>query len=141
MIRWALPAVALAACRPQPIASCADDLGGVYDVAGESWMIVDGGKQLEAFPLFRDVPVVPGVEVAPRFYELARAADQLTGTLHRRYMQRSAVCDGQTAVHVIACAADTLDIVVADPVPPVGFAPCAWGRPSPSQRLRWSKIR
>ena len=136
-MRW-LALLLVAACH-HPIATCDDNLEGVYAVDGAQWMILDGRTELEAYPLFVDVPAVPGVEVAPRFIELQRTPSGLTGTMHRRYMQRAAICDARAPIHVTSCASDTLELVAADPAPPVSFAPCAWGRPNESQLQRWRR--
>jgi hypothetical protein len=81
----------LAACsRRAEIASCDDDLRGVYVADGERWMVLDSGATLEAYPLFPDggppgerVVTPPGrtsagapaaLEIAPRVIDLARAA-------------------------------------------------------------------
>lgn len=63
----------------------------------------------------------------------------LSGILHRRYMRGAASCDARIAVHVTRCAGDTLDLVVADPSPPIGFAPCAWPGPAPSRLVHWQR--
>ena len=128
-------ALLVAACH-HPIATCDDDLEGVYD---SGWMILDGRTELDAYPLFADVPQLAGVEVAPRFIELQRTPSGLTGTVHRRYMQRAAICDARAPVHVTSCAADTLELVITEPAPPTGFAPCTWGRPNESQLQRWRR--
>ena len=47
--------LAFAACsRREPIASCDDDLRGVYAAGDERWMMIDSGEVLEAYPLFPD---------------------------------------------------------------------------------------
>lgn len=82
----------LAACsRRAEIASCDDDLRGVYVADGERWMVLDNGATLEAYPLFPDgarpseLDVTPSehtgagalaaLEVAPRVIDLSRATD------------------------------------------------------------------
>jgi hypothetical protein len=68
--------LAIAACRRDPIASCDDDLRGVYLAASERWMVLDHGATLEAYPLFPDVPGgATGdavLEVAPRVIDFER---------------------------------------------------------------------
>jgi hypothetical protein len=70
---------------------------------------------------------------------LRAPGDGLTGTLHRRYMQRADSCDARVPVHVTRCAGDTLELVLADPSPPLGFAPCTWPRPAASRVVRWHR--
>lgn len=69
----------------------------------------------------------------------APGAGAIAGVLHRRYMRGSAICDARIPVHVTRCAGDTLDLVVADPSPPIGFAPCAWPGPAPSRLVHWQR--
>jgi hypothetical protein len=68
--------------RRPPLASCADDLRGVYVAdGGRRWMILDQRATLEVYPLFDDVtPVVATaaaagrepLELGPRVLELSR---------------------------------------------------------------------
>jgi hypothetical protein len=140
--------LALAACSHRAeIASCDDDLRGVYVADGERWMVLDNGATLEAYPLFPDGGAPGELVVAPRVIDLARPADPspraanagLVGTLHRRYMRRAERCDAQLPVHVTRCAGDALELVLADPAPPLGFAPCTWPGPGPSRIVRWRR--
>ncbi|HEX4421373.1 MAG TPA: hypothetical protein VH165_25835 [Kofleriaceae bacterium] len=163
MTRALALAAALAACsRRPPITSCDDDLRGVYtaDPAGaERWMVLDDGATLEAYPLFPDTgaPGSPGslrrLEIAPRVIDLKRpsatrpagsadaptAPAALAGTVSRRYMLRADRCDASAPIHVTRCAGDTLDLVLADPSPPLGFAPCSWPSPAPSHVVHWRR--
>lgn len=134
-------AAAGAACdRRPPLASCEDDLRGVYVAAGRRWMILDGGAELEAYPLFPDVVPVPGLEVAPRVISLQRGPAEtrgggIRGTVRRRYMRGSQVCVGRAPARVTACAGTALELVLADPDPPLAWpaAPeqaCTWSSPS-----------
>ena len=136
-----LAAVAVAllcACDREPrVSSCDQDLGGVWRTeAGERWMILDGGDALEVYPLFPDVPA-SALEVAPRVIDLSRQDGKLAGVVRRRYMRASDACDAAAPAHVTSCASGTLELVLADPVPPLGFAPCSWPRPAASRRERW----
>jgi hypothetical protein len=72
---------------------------------------------------------------------LERSTAGLSGALRRRYMQGAAICEARVPVHVTRCAADTLELVLADPSPPLGFAPCTWPRPAPSRVVRWRRAR
>ena len=138
-----------AACdRRPPLASCDDDLRGVYDGGGGSWMILDGPAGLDAYPLFPDVPAAPGLEVAPRVIALTRTPAGLTGSVRRRYMRGSRVCVAKVPVRVTACRGDELELVLADPEPPLAWpedpgpaasrgAPCTWPRPGDSRVERW----
>ena len=122
--------------RRAPLASCDDDLQGVYAAGAERWMVLDRGTTLEAYPLVPD-PAEAGSasEVAPRLIDLARPG--LAGTLRRRYMQRDARCDAQVPVRITRCAGETIELVLADPAPPIGFTPCAWPRAGSSRIARW----
>jgi hypothetical protein len=140
--RLAAVAAAVAACdRRPPLASCEDDLRGVYVADGRRWMILDERAELEAYPLFPDVTPVPGLEVAPRVIGLARTPAGISGTVRRRYMRGSQACVAKAPVHVTACAGEELQLVLADPVPPLAWpdAPeqtCTW--PSLSTHVeRW----
>lgn len=135
----------LAACgRRDPLTSCTDDLRGVYVIddrpRAERWMILDHRTTLEAYPLFDDVPEVPaGHEIAPRVIDLERTPEGLSGQVRRRYMQGAVRCEARVPVHVTACAGDTLDLVLADPVAPLGYEPCTWPRRDSSRRERWRR--
>jgi hypothetical protein len=139
-------ALAACSCRAE-IASCDDDLRGVYVADGERWMVLDNGATLEAYPLFPDGGAPGELVVAPRVIDLERpggsslrAANAApVGTLRRRYMRRAERCDAQVPVHVTRCAGDTLELVLADPAPPLGFAPCTWPGPAPSRVVRWRR--
>jgi hypothetical protein len=144
----ALLAVITACHRRAPLASCDDNLRGIYTAgpdAAERWMILDTGDALEAYPLFPDVDGPHELEIGPRRIDLTRApaasaaSVSLAGTVHRRYMRRADLCDAQVAVHVTRCAGDTLELVLADPAPPLGFAPCTWPRPAPSRLVHWQR--
>jgi hypothetical protein len=142
-------ASASAACERRPLASCDDDLRGVYDGGGGRWMILDGPAGLEAYPLFPDVPTAPGLEVAPRVIALTRTPAGLTGSVRRRYMRGSRVCVAKAPARVTACRGEALELVLADPTPPLawpeppdpagGGAPCTWPRPGDSRVERWRR--
>jgi hypothetical protein len=139
--RAAIVAAVLCACdRRAAITSCDDDLRGRWRTeTGQTWMILDGGDALEIYPLFPDVPGdASDLEVAPRVIDLRRTPAGISGELHRRYLRRAAICDAKVPARITACG-DALDLVFADPAPPVGFAPCAWGRTNPSRRERWHR--
>jgi hypothetical protein len=133
MASWGVVAV-LAACGREPLASCRDDLQGVYASGGERWMILDRGAALEAYPLFPDGG--PG-ETGPRMIELTRPEG--AGHLRRRYMQGAARCDAQVPVRLTKCAGETVELVLADPSPPLTFAPCTWPRANTSRVARWTR--
>jgi len=165
--------LAIVACsRRDPIASCDDDLRGVYATGDERWMMIDRGDILEAYPLFPDgagptpdgsMPGSADLVVAPRVIDFQRAAagsppgsgapgalrgedhpasagrPPLAGTLRRRYMRRAERCDAHVPVHITRCSGDTLELVLADPAPPIGYSPCTWSRPGPSRLVRWQR--
>jgi hypothetical protein len=133
----------LGACdRRAPIAACSDDLRGVYAPEGASerrWMILDNGDTLEAYPLFDDSAPATGLEVAPRVIDLSRTGGGITGNVRRRYLRGVERCDARVPVRVTACADDGLELVLADPEPPIATAPCAWPRPGGSRVERWRR--
>jgi hypothetical protein len=138
--------LAITACSArEPLASCADDLRGVYRDGDQRWMVLDHGAALEAYPVFPDGSPAGGRPdepiAAPRVIDLARgaAAGALAGTLHRRYELGAQACDAGVPVHVTSCAGDTLTLVLADPSAPLGFSPCTWPRPEPSRVVRWRR--
>ncbi len=169
--------LAVVACsRRAPIASCDDDLRGVYVAGDERWMLLDQGDVLEGYPLFPDgmapdSPEAPlpgraagsslpagnaaggpaGLIVAPRMIDFrlppsgSSAAGPPTrkapvaGALRRRYMRGAARCEAHVPVHITRCAGDTLELVLADPSPPIEFSPCTWPRSGPSYLVRWRR--
>ena len=144
-------AIALLLCscgRRAPIASCTDDLAGVYEVETTAteetptrWNLLDHRRSLEAYPMFADVMTVAGLEIAPRVIDLRRTGDGLAGEVTRRFMQGPLRCDAKATAHVTSCKDDTLEIVLADPVQPIAFDPCTFGQSAPSRRERWRRIR
>ena len=143
-------AIALLLCscdRTEPIARCTDDLAGVYEVettATEAqparWNIIDNRVAIEAYPQFADGG---SGETAPRAIDLRRTTggDALAGDVTRRFMQGKLRCDAKASARITSCANDTLEIVLADPQPPLQFAPCTWGQTAPSRRERWRRVR
>ena len=143
-MRRAVVAVALVAgCDHRaPIRSCNDPLDGEFSADDRRWMILDHGSSLEAYPLFDDTkltPAPPEIMIAPRVVDLRRSPSGVSGEVHRRYMHRADRCDAAVSVHVASCSGDTLELVVTDPVPPTGFAPCAWPLSAPSHVERWHR--
>lgn len=109
-------------------------------------MILDRGDALEAFAVFPDAdgPGSDGVVATPRELELHRgSAAHIAGMVHRRYMRRAERCDARTEVHVVRCAGDAtgdvIELVLADPAPPLAFAPCTWPAPGASRVVRWRR--
>ena len=133
IMKWAL--LALAACSHRdPIASCDSELAGVYDVAGARWMLARSRTGLEAYPLHDDSG---SGDVAPRWLELARTPDGITGRVRRRY----GLCESAAPARITSCRDDMLELVLADPPPPLTAAPCRFGRPDSSRVERWRRIR
>lgn len=138
----------LVACEPRaPIASCTDDLAGVYEAETTAtertptrWHLLDHRRTLEAYPGFDDTAGTTG-EVAPRVLDLHRVGDELAGAVTRRYMAGARRCDAKAAVRVTACKDDRLELVLGDPVPPIAYEPCAWGQPAPTRVERWRRVR
>ncbi|HWU89527.1 MAG TPA: hypothetical protein VN253_19835, partial [Kofleriaceae bacterium] len=140
---------AAGACdRRPPLASCDDDLRGVYVADGQRWMILDGRDALEVYPLFDDVTPARSaggpdaeLEVAPRMISLRRTPGGVAGEVRRRYMRGTRVCLAKVPARLTACAGDAIELVVSDPAPPLAWErPCLWPRPGSSRRERWIRI-
>jgi hypothetical protein len=127
---------ALAGCdRRSAVTSCDDDLHGVWITdTGARWSLLDHGKTLEGFPLFDDA--VPSG--APRVIDLERTT-KLAGDVKRRYMQRADECVGKAPIRIAKCKDNTLQVIVADPQPPLAFSPCSWGKPAESRVEHWRR--
>jgi hypothetical protein len=131
----AAAALLLACCsHREPIASCADDLGGVWTTATGRWMVLDNRTTLEAYPLFDDA----ALSGAPRVIDLARG-DKLEGQVKRRFVQRQQTCDARAPFHVTLCKDDTLQVVRGEVAPPLSFSPCTWGQSLPSHVENWRR--
>ena len=127
---------AVACARSPAVTSCDDDLHGVWVTdTGQRWSVIDRGKALEAFPLFDDAMPPAG---APRVIDLAREA-KLAGIVQRRFMQGAVACESKAPIRIAKCKDNTLQVVVADPQPPLTFEPCAWGKPSQSRVEHWRR--
>jgi hypothetical protein len=138
-MRGAAAALLLVACsKPAPIATCADDLGGVWSTPVGRWMMLDNGSTLEAYPMFDDS--VDGG--APRVIDLTRDATRpsaMEGSLARRFMQRAETCDARAPLHVTQCTGDALQVVRGDVAAPLTFSPCTWGQPLPAHVENWRR--
>lgn len=136
MIRAGLAALLASAACSSPAPARCDDLRGVWRVEGSGarWMLLDHGDTLEGYPLFPDG--VAELEGAPRVIDLARGSD-LRGEVKRRYMRGADACVATSPARVTACTGAALELVLADPGPPLTFSPCTWGSASPSRRERW----
>ncbi len=139
VVVYAAGGISLACDHRAPIASCDQDLSGEYTEGDRRWTILDRGRDLAAFPGFADTPSAAGLEVAPRVLELHRAANGLRGDVKRRYMKGAQSCWSKVPVTVARCAGDTLEVVHADPPPPLSFAPCQFGRAEPARVERWRR--
>ena len=129
----------LAACGRPAITSCDDDLGGIYVNGAERWSLTDREKTLEAYPLFPDVPAAGEYEVAPRVIDFDRTSAGITGLVKRRYMRGAKGCVAKVPARVTSCTGDGIEIVLADPVPPLAVEPCRFARPDSSRRERWTR--
>jgi hypothetical protein len=135
-LRAAVLVVALFGCdRRSTVTSCDGDLHGVWIAdGGARWSVIDYGKTLEAFPLFDDA--VPSG--AARVIDLVRK-DKLAGEVKRRFMQRGDECVATAPIRIAKCKDDTLQVIVADPQPPLSFAPCSWGQAAESRVEHWRR--
>jgi hypothetical protein len=137
-VKWVAVACVVLGCeRRAPIESCAQDLSGEYASGDRRWAVLDRDGRLELVPQFADVPVVPGLEVAPRWIDLERTETAITGFVRRRYMRGSASCTAKTPATITACSGDAIDLVLGDPEPPLTFEPCTYPRGGGSRRERW----
>jgi hypothetical protein len=137
-------AMQIAGCRDRPaVASCNDDLAGMYVVDGKRWNLADGRpNSYEAYPQFDDATVLPGgIVAAPRVMDVSRTEAGLSGVVRRRYMRGSDSCDARQPVRITACADDEVQLVITDPIPPLAFGPCKWGRADGSHVERWRRER
>lgn len=107
-------------------------------------MILDNRDTLEAYPLFADTADTTGAPplerdevLAPRTIDLRRDASKLTGEVRRRVMRRADTCDARGDVVIRTCAADALDLDVADAPLPAKLAPCVWPAPRSPHREHW----
>ncbi|HEV7558046.1 MAG TPA: hypothetical protein VGO00_21410 [Kofleriaceae bacterium] len=127
--------VALCACRRDPVASCADELQGIWDGSDRSWSILDDGTRIEIDPLFADAPD----NAAPRVMDLERSGDGLSGTEHQLYSRRADHCDAKLPVRITSCRDNRIEIVLTEPAPPIAWSPCEWPRSAPSRVERWQR--
>jgi hypothetical protein len=145
MIALVVAVLAAACSRRDPITSCDQLLDGPWrsDHSAEQWMILEHkGGALEIYPLFPDgrPPNTPAeLETAPRAIDLTRITGKLSGDVSRRYLRRGIDCIAKAPVHVVSCANDMLELVLADPPAPAGFEPCSFPRPDSSRRERWRR--
>ena len=121
------------ACGRAPIASCDEDLTGVYDAGGSRWMILDNGPTLEAYPLFPDLRT-GDVLAAPRVLDLHRP--ELIGDVKRRYTRGGDHCTMRAPARLTACTNDRLELVLADPAAPLALPDCG-GPPAETHVERW----
>jgi hypothetical protein len=132
------------ACDRRPaVTTCTDDLRGVWVAqSGERWAVIDYGKTLEAFALFDDASRSGDTSAAPRVIDLSRdpaRADALSGEVKRRYARGADHCDARAAVRVTKCEGGELQLVVADPQAPLGYAPCTAPLAAPPHVERWRR--
>jgi hypothetical protein len=134
-MKWLALLVVVACDRRPAVTSCDDDLHGVWIAdGGAKWSLLDHGKTLEAFPLFDDA--VPGG--APRVIDVERK-DKLAGEVKRRFMRAGDECLAKAPLRIAKCKDNTLQIVLADPQPPLTFSPCSWGMPAESRVEHWRR--
>jgi hypothetical protein len=135
-MKWALAALVVVGCdRRAAVTSCDDDLHGTWTTdTGARWALLDRGKTLEAFPVFDD----GAGSGAPRVIDLERK-DKLAGDVKRRFMQGATECVAKAPIRIAKCKDNTLQVVVADPLPPLAFSPCSWGTPAPARVEHWRR--
>jgi hypothetical protein len=133
--------LAMACDHRSELATCNDDLGGVWHVPdGPPMFVIDHGATLEAHPMAPDAQGSHDIVTAPRVVELTRdATGTIAGQLRRRFMRRADACEAHVAIHVTKCHGDTVELVTSDVVRPLGFAPCTWPAPEPTRVERWQR--
>ena len=99
-------------------------------------MLLDDRVAVEAYPLFDDLV---DASTAPRLMDVRRVAKSLLGEVHRRYTRGASACEAKAPVQVLACSDDELELALADPGPPVGFAPCVWSGGTSPHREVWRR--
>ena len=132
----AVAVLLLVACnRRAAVTSCDDDLHGVWVAPdGARWDMLDHGATLEAYPMFDDAVA----EGAPRRIALERH-QKLAGEMMRRYTRGAESCEAHAPLRIAKCKDNELQVVLADPQPPLAFAPCTWGRPADSRLEHWHR--
>lgn len=134
----ALAALALLACDRAPVASCADDLGGVWRNDSGTFHALDLRARVELYPTFRDLPasLPAGVVAAPSVLDLTRTAGSalLRGTITRRYERGTDFCKMQRPATLLRCGADRLVFELSPPGPPTDWLRCT-APAAPLERL------
>jgi hypothetical protein len=121
-VKLVIAVAVIAGCdRRAPIATCKQNLSGTYLADGKRWMLEDHGDTLEAWPLFPDIPANGELEIAPRVIDFVRNDEGVSGNVRRRYMRGREQCNAKIPARITVCADDALDVVLADPVPPLQF--------------------
>ena len=137
MKRLAVAAL-VAACRARdPVTTCADSLAGEWRAeAGHTWALLDTDGSVEGYPTFADPPV-------PRALSLSRdGRGALAGGVTRRFEQGARTCTSRSPVHVLRCAADTLELVLGEPPTPVfGEGDRCITPQAATHRERWHRVR
>ncbi len=113
---------------PDPLRSCADHLGGVWQTADGAarWHIVDGGERLDAYPLVRELPEAPpGTQPAPSTLELRRTGTEVAGSAVRRWHRGADICVLRAPARIRGCQADRLTLTLGDTGAPASWSPCA----------------
>lgn len=148
-----------ACAREAEITSCDARLDGAWlDADGRPWAVIDNGATLEVYPMFDDskpAGVPADLVPAPRVIDLARAdmaatagdrkrprraSGTLAGSVKRRYTRGADSCIAKASAAVTTCTRDGLELVLADPPPPVALVPCTFGTSAPSRRERWRRM-
>jgi hypothetical protein len=123
-MRWLPALLLLSACsKPPAVASCEDDLSGVWHEQGDAgrgydWRPSRSGGY-EVFAMFDtarppdgsaklDSPIV----YAPWVWDLDRLPAGISGTRLQRLTRDGASCEVRTPVEIRSCADDTLTIAV-----------------------------
>jgi hypothetical protein len=139
--RLSIVCVVLVGCgTAHHVASCDDDLAGVWHAPDGAWLMLDNGVTLEAYPMQPDAPAAGSdLVAAPRALDLERGEHTLTGTMRRRFMRRADACEARATTRVTACRDDMLEVVTTQIATPIGVAPCRWPPSQPAHVERWTR--
>ena len=149
--------LAVAGCGQPALDSCADPLGGTWDVVGElapsgeprRYHALDLGATIEMYPMFDDGLVdaadrkdttPTAIVAAPAALDLSRTTgqDALGGQITRRFMRGDRSCVMRAPAHLRACSDDRATLEAALLAPPTNWQTCTGAPPTV---VRWQLTR
>jgi hypothetical protein len=75
----------------------------------------------------------------PRVTDPRRPDSGPVGEVKRRFTQGAHHCVATAPIRVAKCKDNELQVIAADPQPPLRFDPCAWGKPAQSRVEHWRR--